>query len=148
MIFLACLLFVLPSCYPSCAGAGKTTSLKCLSGDVLPTSGTATVSGYDILTQQPQVRRLLGYCPQFDALLELLTVREHLELFAAIKRIPTADVNRVVSEKIREMDLSAYENKLAGTLSGGNKRKLSVAIATVGSRKGSILIFDEPTTGE
>jgi ATP-binding cassette, subfamily A (ABC1), member 3 len=43
---------------------------------VLPTSGTATVSGFDILTQQPAVRRLLGYCPQFDALLELLTVRE------------------------------------------------------------------------
>ena len=47
---------------------------------MLPTSGTATLGGYDILSQQSHVRRLLGYCPQFDALLELLTAREHLEL--------------------------------------------------------------------
>lgn len=128
-------------------GAGKTTSLKCLSGDVLPTSGTASVSGFDILTQQPSVRRLLGYCPQFDALLELLTVREHLELFAAIKRVPAHLAKGVVDAKIAEMDLSAYENKLAGTLSGGNKRKLSVAIATMGAKEGSVIVLDEPTTG-
>ena len=128
-------------------GAGKTTSLKCLSGDVLPTRGTASVSGYDILREQPSVRRLLGYCPQFDALLELLTVREHLELFAAIKRVPAADTARVVADKIAEMDLAEYANKLAGSLSGGNKRKLNVAMATVGARPGSILVFDEPTTG-
>jgi len=127
-------------------GAGKTTSLKCLSGDVLPSSGTASVSGFDILSQQPAVRRLLGYCPQFDALLELLTVREHLELYAGIKRVPRHLVAAMVAEKIHEMDLAAYENKLAGSLSGGNKRKLSVAIATIGDPK--IIFLDEPSTGE
>ena len=55
---------------------------------MLPTAGTATLGGFDILTHQPEVRRLLGYCPQFDALLELLTTREHLELYARIKGVP------------------------------------------------------------
>lgn len=61
---------------PLPAGAGKTTTLSMLSGDVLPSSGDARLAGYDILTQQPEVRRLLGYCPQFDALLELMTTKE------------------------------------------------------------------------
>jgi ATP-binding cassette subfamily A (ABC1) protein 3 len=56
-----------------------------LSGDELPTHGTATLSGLDILTHQKEVRRLIGYCPQFDALVETLTAREHLTLFARIK---------------------------------------------------------------
>ncbi|OWY90701.1 ABC transporter [Phytophthora megakarya] len=68
-------------------GAGKTTTMKMLTGDVLPTSGTATLGGFDILTQQIEVRRQIGYCPQFDALFERMSVREHLELFAAIKGV-------------------------------------------------------------
>lgn len=56
-----------------------------LTGDILPTSGHARLAGYDIVSEQNQLRTLLGYCPQFEALLELLTVREHLELFAKIK---------------------------------------------------------------
>ena len=83
--------------------------------------------------------------PQFDALLELLTVREHLELFARIKGVPEARVAGVVAEKVREMDLTIYENKLAGSLSGGNKRKLSVAIAMIGGPE--LIFLDEPSTG-
>ncbi len=72
------------------------------------------------------------YCPQFDALYDLLTVREHLELFARIKGIEEPDVNGVVMSLVTLMDLTVFENKRAGTLSGGNKRKLSVAIALIG----------------
>eukprot|EP01051_Picozoa_sp_SAG22_P017250 SAG22_NODE_2616_length_2375_cov_1.863357_2_plen_68_part_00 len=54
-------------------------------GDQLPTAGTAHVAGMDVLEHQRAVRQLIGYCPQFDALLDLLTVREHLELFSRIK---------------------------------------------------------------
>ncbi|KAF0703609.1 hypothetical protein As57867_007568, partial [Aphanomyces stellatus] len=61
-------------------GAGKTSTMKMMTGDVLPTSGSATLGGFDIMSQQLEVRRLIGYCPQFDALIDLLTVREHLEL--------------------------------------------------------------------
>ncbi|KAF0717928.1 Aste57867_2007 [Aphanomyces stellatus] len=126
-------------------GAGKTTTMKMLTGDILPTSGGATLGGFDILTQQLQVRRLVGYCPQFDALFDLLSVREHLELFARIKGVPGKDVEMVVKEKMRQMNLNSFEHKLAGTLSGGNKRKLSVAIAMIGSPP--IIFLDEPSTG-
>jgi ABC-type multidrug transport system fused ATPase/permease subunit len=68
-------------------GAGKTTTLNMLTGDELCTSGTALLAGYDIVEEQAAVRRLLGYCPQFDALLDKLTAREHLELYARIKGV-------------------------------------------------------------
>ncbi|TMW64055.1 hypothetical protein Poli38472_014172 [Pythium oligandrum] len=126
-------------------GAGKTTTMKMLTGDVIPSSGTATLSGFDILTQQIEVRRQIGYCPQFDALFELLTVREHLELFARIKGVSRAALDDVVSEKIQQLNLASFENKLAGSLSGGNKRKLSVAIAMIGNPQ--IIFLDEPSTG-
>ncbi|TYZ68996.1 hypothetical protein PybrP1_010597 [[Pythium] brassicae (nom. inval.)] len=91
-------------------GAGKTTTMKMLTGDVLPTSGGATLSGFDILTQQIEVRRQIGYCPQFDALFELLTVREHLELFARIKGVPSSELENVVSDKIEQLNLSAVQH--------------------------------------
>ncbi|GMF59565.1 unnamed protein product [Phytophthora fragariaefolia] len=116
-----------------------------LTGDVAPTCGTATLNGFDILTQQIEVRRQIGYCPQFDALFERMTVREHLELFAAIKGVTRADMEAVVSEKILQLNLADFEHKLAGSLSGGNKRKLSVAIALIGSPP--IIFLDEPSTG-
>jgi ATP-binding cassette subfamily A (ABC1) protein 3 len=62
--------------------------MKCLTGDEYPTKGTAFVGGYDIMSQAAEVRQLIGYCPQFDALLDLLTVREHLEMYASIKGVP------------------------------------------------------------
>ncbi|GAB9477447.1 Abc transporter a family member 1, partial [Globisporangium polare] len=126
-------------------GAGKTTTMKMLTGDVVPSSGSATLGGFDILTQQIEVRRQIGYCPQFDALFDLLTVREHLELFARIKGVSSADLNNVVSGLIEQMNLSSFDGKLAGSLSGGNKRKLSVAIAMIGNPK--IIFLDEPSTG-
>ena len=126
-------------------GAGKTSTLQILSGDILPTSGGAQLAGLDIITQQLQVRRLLGYCPQFDAILDLMSVREHLELYARIKGVPEADVRGVVETKLVEMDLKPFENKLAGRLSGGNKRKLGVANALVGDPP--IIFLDEPSTG-
>ncbi|KAG7390389.1 ATP-binding cassette sub- A member 12 [Phytophthora pseudosyringae] len=126
-------------------GAGKTTTMKMLTGDVPPSSGTATLGGFNILREQIEVRRQIGYCPQFDALFDLLTVREHLELFGAIKGVPQSSMDRVVMEKIRQLNLSDFEHKLAGSLSGGNKRKLSVAIAMIGNP--AIIFLDEPSTG-
>eukprot|EP01138_Halocafeteria_seosinensis_P007062 gb/GECG01007221.1/.p1 GENE.gb/GECG01007221.1/~~gb/GECG01007221.1/.p1 ORF type:complete len:1912 (+),score=224.19 gb/GECG01007221.1/:1-5736(+) len=126
-------------------GAGKTSTLKMITGDILPTSGQARLAGYDIISEQNHLRTLLGYCPQFEALLELLTVREHLELFARIKGIPNEEIESVVKAKIRQLSLVEFENKRAGSLSGGNKRKLSVAIALIGNPP--ILFLDEPSTG-
>lgn len=87
----------------------------------------------------------MGYCPQFDALLDNLTVREHLELFTIIKAIPQDRMQELVGKKMDEMDLKRFEHIEAGQLSGGNKRKLSVAIAMIGNPP--IVLLDEPSTG-
>jgi ATP-binding cassette subfamily A (ABC1) protein 1 len=126
-------------------GAGKTSTLKMLAADIVPTSGSATLQGHDILHEQIECRRLLGYCPQFDALFELLTVREHLELYARIKGVPDGKMESVVQSKMHEMNIAHFENRCAGTLSGGNKRKLSVAISLIG--KPPLVFLDEPSTG-
>jgi ATP-binding cassette subfamily A (ABC1) protein 3 len=126
-------------------GAGKTSTLKILTGDEGPTAGTVLVGGHNAATEPHAVRHLLGYCPQFDALLELLTVREHLELYSGLKGIPPAAVPAAVDAKLAQLDLLQYANKLAGTLSGGNKRKLSVAIALIGAPR--VVVLDEPSTG-
>lgn len=91
------------------------------------------------------VRRLIGYCPQHDALLDLLTVREHLHLYARIKGIRSDVIDSVVNVKMQQMDLVDFADKQAGTLSGGNKRKLSVAIAMIGQPR--VVFLDEPSTG-
>lgn len=124
-------------------GAGKTSTMKCLTGDVFPTSGDGTVAGANIITEQRKVRQQVGYCSQFSALLNRLTVREHLELFCRIKQ--ANEVNQSVNNLLDRLALRPFENKLAGSLSGGNKRKLSVAIAMIGSP--SVLLLDEPSTG-
>merc|ERR1711871_1278666 len=126
-------------------GAGKSSTLSMLSGEFAPSGGHAWLAGMDIFTDIHQCRRKIGYCPQFDALFELLTAREHLQLYARIKGIVEKDIDRVVSAKIEEMGLTEYADRYAGTYSGGNKRKLSVAIAMIGEP--SIVFLDEPSTG-
>ncbi len=69
-------------------GAGKTTTFKILSGDYIQTSGKAYINGFEIPSRLEDARHNIGYCPQFDSILELLTAKEHLHLYAAIKGIP------------------------------------------------------------
>lgn len=126
-------------------GAGKTTTLSMLSGEEYPSDGTAFIFGKDIRSDPKVARRHIGYCPQFDALLEFLTVEEHLELYARIKGVQDYDLEDVVMQKLLEFDLMKHANKPSFALSGGNKRKLSVAIAMIGDPP--IVILDEPSTG-
>ncbi|CAN0168144.1 unnamed protein product, partial [Discosporangium mesarthrocarpum] len=129
-------------------GAGKSSTLAMLSGELteIPaTSGEAFLAGYNVSTNPEDIHRLVGYCPQFDALFATLTAREHLRLYAAIKGIPASQVESAVDEKIHEMGLTQYADRLAGGFSGGNKRKLSVAIAMIGDPQ--IVFLDEPSTG-
>jgi ATP-binding cassette, subfamily A (ABC1), member 3 len=122
--------------------------LSILSGELTPTSGTAYIHNYDIINHQQEIRQLIGYCPQFDALFELLTVEEHLELYARIKGLGTFGPEQfrdAIEKKLTEMNLLLYRDKVAGSLSGGNKRKLSVAIATISDPP--IVFLDEPSSG-
>uniref|UniRef100_A0AAZ3S8N3 ATP-binding cassette sub-family A member 2 n=1 Tax=Oncorhynchus tshawytscha TaxID=74940 RepID=A0AAZ3S8N3_ONCTS len=126
-------------------GAGKTTTFKMLTGDESTTGGEAFIGGSSILKELLRVQQSIGYCPQFDALFEDLTAREHLELYTRLRGIPWKDEERVVSWALEKLELSKYADMPAGTYSGGNKRKLSTAIALIGYP--SLVFLDEPTTG-
>ncbi|OQR90883.1 ATP-binding Cassette (ABC) Superfamily [Achlya hypogyna] len=126
-------------------GAGKSTTLKMLMGEVAPSGGSATLAGLDVVAKQIEARRLVGYCPQFDALFDLLTVREHLELYAALRGLRGDAAGVAIARLVAQLHLGAFERVLASDLSGGNKRKLSVAVAMIGAPP--IVILDEPSTG-
>ncbi|XP_022608774.1 ATP-binding cassette sub-family A member 2 [Seriola dumerili] len=126
-------------------GAGKTTTFKMLTGDECTTGGEAFINGNSILKDLLHVQQSIGYCPQFDALFDDLTAREHLELYTRLRGIPWKDQERVVQWALEKLELAKYADKPAGTYSGGNKRKLSTAIALIGYP--SLIFLDEPTTG-
>ncbi|XP_077309012.1 retinal-specific phospholipid-transporting ATPase ABCA4 isoform X1 [Lithobates pipiens] len=126
-------------------GAGKTTTFKMLTGDIDVTSGDATVAGYSILSNIADVHQNMGYCPQFDAIDHLLTGREHLQLYGRLRGVPEEEIDMVADWGIEKLGLKKYADQAAGTYSGGNKRKLSTAIALIGCPP--VVLLDEPTTG-
>lgn len=126
-------------------GAGKTSTFRILTGEYSPTSGEAYIGGLSVSKNLRNARKLIGYCPQFDSLNAQLTGLEHLELYCVLKDIPVERRTELIEFTLKELDLEKYRNIRAGTYSGGNKRKLSVAIALLGSP--SVLFMDEPSAG-
>lgn len=99
----------------------------------------------DIQRDFAKVRKLIGYCPQHDCIFDTMTVEEHLEYYAKIKGIRKNKIKQLVEKQITEMNLEEHRKKLAGALSGGNKRKLSVAMCVIGNPP--IILLDEPSAG-
>ena len=128
-------------------GAGKTTTFKCLCQEEIPDVGQLMMANYDVLKEGgfSEARSMVGYCPQFDAIYEQLSVKEHLEFYGTIKGVRADYLDELVDRQIKDMDLNNYRDIHAGKLSGGNKRKLSCAIALVGNPP--IVLLDEPSTG-
>ncbi|KAG8436753.1 hypothetical protein GDO86_007731 [Hymenochirus boettgeri] len=126
-------------------GAGKTTTFKMLTGDIGVTAGDASVAGYSVLHNIADVHQNTGYCPQFDAIDDLLTGREHLHLYGRLRGVPEEEIDMVAEWGIEKLGLKKYADHPAGTYSGGNKRKLSTAIALIGCPP--VVLLDEPTTG-
>lgn len=126
-------------------GAGKTTTISMLTGLFPPTSGSALVAGYDIGTEIEQVHLSMGLCPQFDVLWSDLTVLEHLYFYCRLKGVNTSHESDHVKRIMRDVGLHTAKDKRASDLSGGMKRRLSIAIALVGHSR--IVMLDEPTTG-
>ena len=126
-------------------GAGKTTTFKILTGQIPCDLGSAHIWGHNIFSNLKDCRKLIGYCPQFDALTETLTGREHLELYSIIKGIPQFKIPEQIDCILKDLDLEEYADVVTGSYSGGNKRKLSVAIALLGNP--SIVFLDEPSAG-
>nr|XP_019945693.1 PREDICTED: ATP-binding cassette sub-family A member 12 [Paralichthys olivaceus] len=130
-------------------GAGKTTTFKMLTGDVSPTDGTAQIRDWDgRLVDIMDCRSKginIGYCPQEDALDNLLTGEEHLYFYACIRGIPKRDRERVVNYLLKRLELSYHRNIITEGYSCGTRRKLSTALALIGHPQ--ILLLDEPSSG-
>ncbi|XP_028661720.1 phospholipid-transporting ATPase ABCA1a [Erpetoichthys calabaricus] len=126
-------------------GAGKTTTFKMLTGDTDITAGEAFLNSKSVLSQIHEVHQSMGYCPQFDAINELLTGREHLEFYAILRGVPEKEVCKIAEWGIRKLGLIKYMDRNAANYSGGNRRKLSTAIALIGGPP--VVFLDEPTTG-
>ncbi|NXH17228.1 ABCA1 protein, partial [Bucco capensis] len=126
-------------------GAGKTSTFKMLTGDTEVTLGEAWLKGHSVLSDPQAVHQHMGYCPQFDAITDLLTGREHLEFYSRLRGLPEEETPRVAQWGITKLGLGAHADRAAGKYSGGNKRKLSTAIALLGCPP--VVFLDEPTTG-
>ena len=126
-------------------GAGKSTTFKSLTRDIVPTTGDITIQGFDVQKEFTSARKLIGYCPQHDAIFPLMTVEEHLWFYAKVKGIHPNRRRIAIDKAINDLQLKDHRDKPADTLSGGNKRKLSVAMATIGNPP--IILLDEPSAG-
>ena len=126
-------------------GAGKTTVISMLTGLLQKTRGNARCFDVDMFDQMDEVREFMGVCPQHDVLFDLLTPREHLDIFFDFKGGDPKRKKDEINQLIANVGLQIDSNKVASTLSGGNKRKLSVSIALCGGSK--LVLLDEPTSG-
>jgi ABC-2 type transport system ATP-binding protein len=126
-------------------GAGKSTTIRMLTTLLPPSSGTASVAGYDIVRQAPDVRRRIGYVPQLLSADGGLTGRENLALSAKLYRLPRIERAQRIREALAFMDLEAAADHLVRTYSGGMIRRLELAQAML--HEPEVLFLDEPTIG-
>jgi len=126
-------------------GAGKTTLMKVLTGFLQPTSGTATVNGLDVLTQQRPIQQLIGYLPENAPLYPELTVQSYLRTIADLRAIPRHEQKEALGEAVRATGLADRVTAVIGTLSKGYRQRVGLAQAII--HRPRILILDEPTNG-
>lgn len=126
-------------------GAGKTTTIKMLTCITKPTDGDAFVGGYSIIREPEKVKRLIGVSPQETAVAANLSVSENLELICGIHGFSKEKTKARIKELTEQFSLGSVMNRKAGKLSGGYKRRVSIAMALISEPK--ILFLDEPTLG-
>lgn len=126
-------------------GAGKTTAMKMLTGLWKPTSGKATVAGYDVFTQAESVKRSIGYMSQRFSLYADLTVKENIELFGGIYGLSTRQIREKRIELLSRLALTDSEHELISALPLGWKQKLAFSVAMLHDPQ--IVFLDEPTGG-
>ncbi len=126
-------------------GAGKTTTMRILVGYLPPTSGTATVDGYDVLKDSLQVRRRIGYLPENISLYNDMTVEAFLEFMATVRGVPRKRIRERVRAVMAQTRLEHMARVLIGKLSRGYRQRVGLAQALV--HDPPILILDEPTVG-
>ncbi|KAF9085053.1 hypothetical protein BGX23_010001 [Mortierella sp. AD031] len=126
-------------------GAGKSTMIHLLTGLYSPTSGTAHVAGANIRTDMSTVHARIGVCPQHDILWDDLTVADHLLFYARLRGIPPSLEKQAVDYAVASVSLTKFHDRQIKGLSGGEKRRVSIAIALLGDNR--VIFLDEPSTG-
>ena len=126
-------------------GAGKTTMMRILCTLLIPTDGRATVVGCDLIADQAELRRNIGYVGQKGGMEAVATGRENLMLQALLYRMSRAEATRTVDELIERLKLTAFADRTADTYSGGQRRIFDLAAGVVNAPR--LLFLDEPTTG-
>ncbi|PTY05009.1 multidrug ABC transporter ATP-binding protein [Opitutaceae bacterium EW11] len=126
-------------------GAGKTTTMRLLTGILRPTSGGAKVAGFDVVRDAEKLKDHLGYMSQRFGLYPDLTVMENIEFYADIYGVPPRGRAEKVEQLLGFSNLTPFKQRLAGNLSGGMKQKLGLACALIHTPR--VLFLDEPTNG-
>ncbi len=126
-------------------GAGKTTTIRMLSTFLPPTSGSATVAGFDIVAQSDEVRRRIGYLPENPPLYGEMTVEEYLRFVGDIKGVPRASLRSRISEVLERCFIVDVRRKLCQHLSRGYRQRVGLAQAII--HEPEVIILDEPTSG-
>lgn len=126
-------------------GAGKTTAMRMLCGLSLPTSGTATVAGFDVYKQNELIKKNIGYMSQKFSLYEDLTVRENIRFYAGIYGLTDQQIKEKTNALLKQLNLEDQEKTLVRALPQGWKQKLAFSIAIV--HDPAIVFLDEPTGG-
>lgn len=126
-------------------GAGKTTTMRMLTGILAPTSGAAQVAGCDVVRESERLKERIGYMSQRFGLYPDLTVTENIAFYADIYSVPPRDRAERTARLLAFSNLTPFRDRLAGNLSGGMKQKLGLACALIHTPR--VLFLDEPTNG-
>lgn len=126
-------------------GAGKSTTMKILSGFVPPTEGSATINGFDVVTQTIDAKASIGYLPENPPVYAGMDVQSYLEFAARLHRVPKAKVKSAVQDAMEKCGIIDVRHRLIGNLSKGYRQRVGLAQAI--AHNPAVLILDEPTVG-
>src|SRR4051812_1770327 len=126
-------------------GAGKTTAIRILTTLALPTTGSASVAGFDVVEQPGQVRSRLGLPGQAGTVAGLLSARANLQMVGRLYHLPRAEARRRADELLERLGLADAADRLVKNFSGGMRRRLDLAASLVAQPP--VIFLDEPTTG-
>jgi ABC-2 type transport system ATP-binding protein len=126
-------------------GAGKTTTIRMLCGLLLPTSGSGTVSGFDVYKENEKIKRSIGYMSQKFSLYVDLTGRENLWFYGSVYRIPPGDLRGRIEQVCESLDLKRFLDRPAGSLPVGWRQRLALGASLL--HRPRVLFLDEPTGG-
>jgi ABC-2 type transport system ATP-binding protein len=126
-------------------GAGKTTTMRMITGFIPPSSGTATVAGYDVAEEPLRVKEKIGYLCEAPPLYREMSVKSYLKFVASIKKVPASNMRRSLERSLELCGLSDVSGRVIGNLSKGYRQRVGLAQAII--HEPEVLILDEPTVG-